>query len=201
MHAGETMHCTPCYKLLTPHPGKVLCLADTGAQKCCSDLCVLHTLGITKDYLISTRYSLLSTIQSRISVIGVVVVQFSSGRHVSRQVLYICDNISGQYLSEKAQIDLGIIPAMYPQPLLSPPTSVDALSSTATSDSSSSPPTLQPLGPCGCLMREPPPPAPTQIPFPPTPENREKLQEWLLDHFASSAFNVCEHQQLPQKTG
>ena len=50
-------------------------------------------------------------------------------------------------------------------------------------------------------MREPPPPVPTQIPFPPTPENREKLQEWLLDHFASSAFNVCEHQQLPQMTG
>ena len=189
---------------VTPHPGKVLCLADTGAQTCCSDLRVLHTLGITKDYLIPTRHSLLSATQSRISVIGAIFVQFSSGKHISRQVLYICDNVSGLYLSEKAQIDLGIIPATYPQPPLSPPTSVDALSSTATSDSSSSPPTLhtsKPLGPCGCLMWEPPPPVPTQIPFPPTPENREKLQEWLLDHFASSAFNVCEHQQLPQMTG
>ena len=114
---------------VTPHPGKVLCLADTGAQTCCSDLRVLHTLGITKDYLIPTRHSLLSATQSRISVIGAIFVQFFSGKHVSRQVLYICDNVSGLYLSEKAQIDLGIIPATYPQPPLSPPTSVDALSS------------------------------------------------------------------------
>ena len=101
-------------------------------------------------------------------------------------------------------IDLGIISATYPQPPLSPPTSVDALSSMATSDSSLSSPALyssKPLGPCGCLMWGPPPTAPTQIPFPPTPENREKLQEWLHNHFASSAFNVCEHQQLPQMTG
>ena len=34
-------------------------------------------------------------------------------------------------------------------------------------------------------------------PFPATEANREKLQQYLLDHYASSMFNTCEHQALP----
>ena len=34
-------------------------------------------------------------------------------------------------------------------------------------------------------------------PFPATEANREKLQQYLLDHYATSMFNTCEHQALP----
>jgi len=47
------------------------------------------------------------------------------------------------------------------------------------------------------LLREPPPPLPSSIPFPATEENREKIQQFLLEYYSSSTFNICEHQILP----
>ena len=46
-----------------------------------------------------------------------------------------------------------------------------------------------------------PPPIPTVLPFPAIGDNRENLQRYLLDHYASSTFNICEHQLLPLKEG
>ena len=34
--------------------------------------------------------------------------------------------------------------------------------------------------PCGCPLRADPPVHPEQIPFPPLPENQEKLENWIL---------------------
>ena len=42
---------------------------------------------------------------------------------------------------------------------------------------------------------------PTSLPFPATDENRVRLEQWLLDHYKSSTFNVCEHQPLPKMSG
>ena len=42
-----------------------------------------------------------------------------------------------------------------------------------------------------------PPTKPTQPPFPATEENRQRLQEWLLDYYKSSTFNTSKHQSLP----
>ena len=50
---------------------------------------------------------------------------------------------------------------------------------------------------CTCPGRELPPSVPKILPFPASPENREKLKGWILQHYASSAFNHCEHQPLP----
>ena len=50
---------------------------------------------------------------------------------------------------------------------------------------------------CSCPKRETPPPVPKELPFPDTPENRGRLRDWILDRYASSAFNQCEHQPLP----
>ena len=51
--------------------------------------------------------------------------------------------------------------------------------------------------PCDCPKRQLLPPKPKSIPFPPTDENREKLQQWLLSYYQSSTFNMCQHQPLP----
>ena len=42
-----------------------------------------------------------------------------------------------------------------------------------------------------------PPPAPTELPYPPTEENRGRLEDWIREKYASSAFNQCSHQPLP----
>ena len=34
-----------------------------------------------------------------------------------------------------------------------------------------------------------------------TPENREKLEAWILNHFTANAFNTCSHQKLQSMTG
>ena len=57
------------------------------------------------------------------------------------------------------------------------------------------------LAQCGCLLRTLPPPPPEHPPFALTPENTHLVQEWLLDTYASSAFNTCPHQPLPLMTG
>ena len=56
------------------------------------------------------------------------------------------------------------------------------------------------LATCGCCLRKDPPNHPTSIPFEPTHENRGKLEKWILEHYASSAFNVCPHQPLQTMT-
>ena len=54
---------------------------------------------------------------------------------------------------------------------------------------------------CNCPRRELPPQPPKELPFPATAENREKLGQWIIDKYASSAFNQCEHQPLPLMKG
>ncbi len=57
------------------------------------------------------------------------------------------------------------------------------------------------VAPCGCLLRQPPPDRPPALPFTPTEDNVDRLEKWIISHYASSAFNVCEHQPLPEMSG
>ena len=52
-------------------------------------------------------------------------------------------------------------------------------------------------GACGCPVCELPSGLPATLPFELIPENQQKIQDWLLQHFRSSAFNVCEIQKFP----
>ena len=54
---------------------------------------------------------------------------------------------------------------------------------------------------CGCLKRDLPPEKPTQLPFQCTNDNAERMKAWLLKYYASSAFNKCPHQKLPEMQG
>ena len=57
------------------------------------------------------------------------------------------------------------------------------------------------LAECGCLLRTLPPDAASTPPFELTPANVGRLVEWLKEEYASSTFNVCEHQALPMMSG
>ena len=50
---------------------------------------------------------------------------------------------------------------------------------------------------CGCPPRTSTPSPPTSMPHPATEDNREKLEEFIMDYYKGSAFNVCEHHPLP----
>ena len=50
---------------------------------------------------------------------------------------------------------------------------------------------------CKCPTRTRPPEPPCTISFAPMEENVPKLKQWISNHYASSAFNMCMHQFLP----
>ena len=50
---------------------------------------------------------------------------------------------------------------------------------------------------CKCPERALPPSTPPSLPCPATPENLPELKQYLLDRYAPSTFNCCEHQPLP----
>ena len=89
------------------------------------------------------------------------------------------------------QSEIGIIPLRYPHE--QPHTQLLNVSTHAV--------VKQGLAKCGCLLREQPPARPGVIPYEPIPENRERLEKWIINTYASSAFNACEHQVLPRMTG
>ena len=54
---------------------------------------------------------------------------------------------------------------------------------------------------CDCPDRSLPPEPPDQPPFQPVPGNIPKLEQWIKDFYAASAFNCCECQPLPKMHG
>ena len=54
---------------------------------------------------------------------------------------------------------------------------------------------------CGCYARSEVPQLPSSMPWPPTEDNADALEQWIKDYYASSAFKVCEHQALQAMSG
>jgi len=145
--------------------------------------------------------------------------------HTTKQIVYVTDESDKFFLSRHACMELGMISTTFPRigevdhqhdnisssvdisavgtPSTLPsvirdqtPCSDSPTVQTAPAREQSSP--LKHLAECGCPMRKPPPPSPTEIPFPATEANRLKLQNWLVEYYSSSAFNTCKHQILPK---
>ena len=167
--------------------------ADTGAMTCTSGPELLQALNCPRQYLVRTRHRIQGVTGDGLQIMGTLLLQIELGERSTRQVVYITKNTSGLYLSETALRDLGLIHPEFPnvqQDL--PPTSAEAAACSSTEPKTAA---------CGCPLRTPVPDNPSNLPYPPTEENRHKLEEWIRLHFASSAFNVCEHQALPPLSG
>ena len=134
-----------------------------------------------------------------IKIIGALILRLSGtsrgGKTLeTRQIVYITPDSDKLFLSREACSSLGIIPSTFPtigEANLTPSTISAATTEKTTPDTTAHQQT------CNCPKRQLPPPKPTTLPFPATAENREHLQQWLLDHYKSSSFNTCEHQPLP----
>ena len=110
----------------------------------------------------------------------------------TRQAVYVSENVKGMYLSESALKDLGIIHPDFPRPIHN---DQETRCQSGTIDEQ------EEEVHCKCIPRSPTPERPDALPFPATLENIPRLKEWLLHEFASSAFNICSHQQLQTMTG
>ena len=53
----------------------------------------------------------------------------------------------------------------------------------------------------GCFARSEVPKLSVSMPWPPAESHADALEQWIKDNYASSAFNVCEHQALLAMSG
>ena len=165
--------------------------ADTGAMTCSGGMELLKLLDCPEKFLLRTSHRIHGVTGASLDVVGSLLLQIEANGRVTRQVVYISRNTHGIYLSERALRDLGAVTDCFPA----------ATASSAAAMATSAAASTEDCAPCGCPKRSSVPEPPTGIPYPATEENRDKLEQWIRNHFAASAFNTCEHQPLQEMTG
>ena len=184
------------YKISFPPTARPMnALADTGCQSCLAGMQVLHRLGLNQQDLIPVTMEMHTAIDNDIEILGAAPLRFSgkdSRGHLieTRQLTYFTGSSDKLFLSKGACIDLGIIPDTFPT-LGMTAASVEQVDGGTSRNEPSAGVT------CSCPRRQRPPPPLTKLPFPATGANRQRLQQYLLDYYAASTFNTCEHQTLP----
>ena len=191
-----------------PKVAFISAMADTGCQSCLAGTNVAKSLGLSNNDLIPVRLRMHSANNQDIHILGAAIMKLSHKDKSTRQIVYVTGSTRKMFLSREACADLGIISQGFPESTIStlpslhperpytsptPPAQLDNVDSNG--------PTPAPQPTCSCPRRTKPPPAPSSLPFPATPENRVKLQEYILKHYAASTFNTCEHQVLPLMDG
>ena len=179
-------------------------MADTGCQSCLAGTKLLVKLGVGRQHLIPVTMKMTAANNRGIDIVGALILRLTgktpSGETLTtRQVVYFTESSDRLFLSKQACIALGVISDSFPTiGEVLPPDGSRVESSAAAPPTKPEP---RPTRECDCPQRQVPPPKPTSLPYPATEENREKLENWLLDHYKSSTFNVCKHQLLPLMSG
>ena len=171
-------------------PASGQCLADTGASVCLAGRMFMKSLGMSEAHLTPCDMSVTGANSVSITVLGAMLVEFSSkdGSHSSKQVVYVCEGVSGALLSLEACIDLGVVSESFPN--------------AANTNNCFSAHIGKKYGcDCTCPIRSIAPDVPNEIPFEPIEENVSKFEAWIKDYYSSSAFNCCECQPLPKMHG
>ena len=122
-----------------------------------------------------------AAINNAINIIGAVVLRFcgqsTSGDSLeTRQLTYITDSSDKLFLSREACVALGMISLKFPR--IGEALTVQESDSV---DSGPNPDVPHDVAPCGCRKRSPPPPPSSELPYPATVDNREKLQDFLMN--------------------
>ena len=189
----------------TPKSIQLSAMADTGCQSCLVSLGIIRRLGLSEADLIPVTTRMRAANNSGISILGAVILRLTGTttpeQHLTtRQIAYVTNESDRLFISRETCQDLGIISERFPTigETHSPQHNHTATTSVGSADETCQQPKLQA---CDCPQRQAPPPKPTALPFPATETNRELLQDWLLNHYKSSTFNTCEHQQLPLMDG
>ena len=205
----------------TPHSTELSVMADTGCQSCLAGMYAIRQLGLTKDDLIPVTMTMTGVTNDGIPILGAAIIQFSgttpSGvKRTTRQLVYVTETTSNVFLSREGCTELGLISRSFPTigevpAELTATVSHQSQSQSQVDDTYKKPPgpcvpgistnTDHDATPCGCPPRQKIPPKPTSLPFEATEANREKLQQWLVEYYRASAFNMCKNQPLVLMNG
>ena len=182
-------------------------MADTGCQSCLAGTATMKRLGLTTKDLLPVRLKMRAANDSPITILGAILICLAEpqGKRSTTQMVYITDHVDKIFLSQEACADLGIIPTGFPT------TRCDSADNPDTSNQDRRPtqdhpnqdrrPDQDAPRTCSCPQRAQPPTKLTEAPFPPTQDNRGKLESFLLKRYQASSFNTCEHQPLPRMDG
>ena len=191
-----------------------LAIADTGCQSCLAGTSLLKQLGLKVSDLTPTSMKMRAANKDPIQIMGALALRITCTKdsmrsRTTRQIVYISQATDRFFLSMEACKELGIIPASFPStesaaveiPLNK--TSYRGTTYQAGDECRGGKgcPTEREENNCSCPPHQNPPPLPDTLPFPATEENRHRLEQWLLEYYKSSTFNVCEHQKLPMMSG
>ena len=186
-------------------------LSDTGASVCLAGTRLMKALGLRVQDLARSDMKLHGADNTGIRLLGavpVIIIDKKSGR-LTRQLLYVCNKAASLLLSLEACVDLGMVSPSFPNiSVQTESKEIFALSPSSGEKKSRNDPSSgekksgkDPNCPCECPVREVAPDPPTELPMEATPENVDKLEQWICDHYASSAFCCCECQPLPSMHG
>ena len=154
---------------------------DSGAQLTVINKKELQALGVKKNTIFPLALAVSTVTKSSVDLIGGIFLKFSaydkksSSIRVTRQLCYVSRSVTGIYLSEEACIDLGYV------------TSSTGIGGITEKNATT----------CHCPRRTLPPLDKPVLPCAPTIQNLPLIKQFILDRFASSAFNTCERQPLP----
>ena len=194
--------------------------ADSGAQVTACNVDKLPLLGLRRKDLLSTVVGLECANKENVNVLGVfigkVVAKDGSGNAITVQSLVYVMKHGGDLLSREVLLQLGVLPPEFPR--------VGQFSSgqvgkhkveqvSVGDDEDKGKETMkqemfQPTGqcdpqsqlPCQCPLRTVVD-VPDKLPIAAVPENRKELEDWILNHYKSGAFNVCKRQPMPSTAG
>ena len=137
---------------------------DSGASICIAGLEHLHALGITQSDLVPCIKRVTAVGGSQIICKGWIPITFRIGCHTTTQPVYFCEKVDRFYFSRKGCTDVNILPQSFPYTMDTNVSHIHAVTGSI-------------------------PIRPTEIPFCLTKENTPKLEKFLKDSFAETAFN------------
>ena len=150
------------------------CVADTGAQIVTAGMEILTTLKVPESYLLKTKHRITGISSTSLDVKGALVVLIQVEGRRTQQIVYVCKNVKGIYLSHSALKDLGAIPEDFPIADSFPMTTKVNVCREMENRRAK----------CGCPVRAATPELPDEMPYPSTSENQEKLEVCIKEFFA-----------------
>ena len=202
-HLDDYQHFNKKHPKVTPVIIDVV--ADSGAQSCLWSRKEFLNCGFTKNDLISVKHVMRTASSSPIRIDGAIILRLHSQDNTSSAeaavMVYISPDAPSFFLSNEALVQLKVLPNTFPQvgdfdKCSSSAAEVKCGVITQSADGAKSK-----VAPCGCLLRTDTPTKPQSLPFECKIENVEKMKKWLLNRYASSTFNQCPHQKLPEMKG
>ena len=176
-------------------------VTDSGAQSCVWSMKGFILSGFKTSDLIPVKHSMAAANKLPIKIVGAILLRLSGkddhGRtHECAVMVYISPDVEDFFLSEDAMKQLAIIPKDFPR--IGAAKQTQTIQDVAANIANL---TLEPQKdtcPAGCIKRTPTPGLPACLPFPAIPENVTKFEEYCKSTYASSVFNKCPHQPLPE---